>query len=346
MENSNPIGTEPLTTETIKNPTQAVDYLLKTNEPSQEDTSEDFKNKNDDVVEEHQNTSEDEDQTNVNEDNVSEETLADQSDDVVNTVEEEQELVQEEPERYSVLVDGKSQNVTLDELKSGYQRQSDYTKKTQNLAEQRKNFESQNNFIQQERALLAENLKATQQFLEQGMVQPPDSNLIESDPTTYMRQKDAFEKHQTALNMVKNEQISLQQKQQQELVENYKKNLAEEQVRLTELIPEWKNGEVATKEKQNIVTYAKRMGFSDNELATASDSRAIAVLRNAYLYDQLVSKNKVVQKKVNKAPKMVKGGVPKNKNEIANSNSQKLFDKLKKSGRQEDALNYLLSKQT
>lgn len=36
-------------------------------------------------------------------------------------------------------IDG--QKLTLDELKSGYLRQSDYTKKTQELAEQRKELE-------------------------------------------------------------------------------------------------------------------------------------------------------------------------------------------------------------
>ena len=42
---------------------------------------------------------------------------------------------------------------------------------------------------------------------------------------------------------------------------------------------------------------------------------------------------------------MVKGGVPRNKNEVSQRNSNKLFDRLKKSGKQEDAINYLLSKQ-
>ena len=41
--------------------------------------------------------------------------------------------VQEEPSgaTYAVKVDGEQQEVSLDELRDGYQRQSDYTRKTQ-----------------------------------------------------------------------------------------------------------------------------------------------------------------------------------------------------------------------
>ena len=177
------------------------------------------------------------------------------------------------------------------------------------------------------------------------MVQQPDVSLLESDPVTYMKQKDAFEKHQAVLNQVKQEQINIQTQEQNDLIQNYQKNLEQEKVRLTEYIPEWKNQDVATKEKNNIVTYAKRLGFTPEELNSASDARAINVLRKAWLYDNLISKNKVAQKKVSKAPKMVKGGVPRNKNEVSQRNSNKLFDRLKKSGKQEDAINYLLSKQ-
>ena len=40
-------------------------------------------------------------------------------------------------EMHLVKVDGQEQQVTLDELRNGYQRQSDYTRKTQELASER-----------------------------------------------------------------------------------------------------------------------------------------------------------------------------------------------------------------
>ena len=335
MENSTPTGTEP-NTETIKSTGDAVDYLLKTNEPSTEENSETLEeSNNEETVQTEQNESEE----------LTEEITEEETEETDNGEQYEAVDSTPEPERYTVKIDGQDQDVTLDDLKNSYLRQSDYTKKTQNLAEQRRLMENINANIQQERKVLSENLKATQQFLENGMVQQPDVNLLESDPVTYMKQKDAFEKHQAVLNQVKQEQINIQTKEQNDLIQNYQKNLEQEKVRLTEYIPEWKNQDVATKEKNNIVTYAKRLGFTPEELNSASDARAINVLRKAWLYDNLISKNKVAQKKVSKAPKMVKGGVPRNKNEVSQRNSNKLFDRLKKSGKQEDAINYLLSKQ-
>ena len=51
--------------------------------------------------------------------------------------------VTEEPagESYTVTVDGDSQEVSLQELRDGYQRQADYTRKTQELASERKRLE-------------------------------------------------------------------------------------------------------------------------------------------------------------------------------------------------------------
>ena len=58
---------------------------------------------------------------------------------------EEQTEVEEElqPQAYTVKVDGIEQEVTLDELQSGYSRQQDYTRKTQELSQQRKSIEEQ-----------------------------------------------------------------------------------------------------------------------------------------------------------------------------------------------------------
>jgi len=51
--------------------------------------------------------------------------------------------VQQEPvgESYIVKVDGVEEQVSLDELRDGYQRQSDYTRKTQELASERRRLE-------------------------------------------------------------------------------------------------------------------------------------------------------------------------------------------------------------
>jgi hypothetical protein len=324
---------------------QAVDYLLNVKqEPSEDDNSKTSQESNnpEQTVQEQPEADTQETETDATEEVVEEEvesvdeSEADMEDEVTD------EVVQTEPETYTVKVNGEDVNVTLEELQQGYSRTSDYSRKTQQLAEQRKQFEQQATQIQAERTQLAENLKAVEQFLSNPVPQP-DQNLINSDPSEYLRQKDAYEKHQDTVKAVKDEQVRLQQQQQQDLMQNYQKNLESAKFELLERIPSWKNADVATKEKSAVVTYAKRVGFSDLEMQTASDPRAIEVLRKAYLYDKLVAKNQVAKKKVTKAPKMIKGAVPTSNNESKQRKSKQLFDRLKKSGKREDAVNYLLA---
>ncbi len=342
MDNSNPKGTEPNT----MNQRQAVDYLLNVKqEPSQDDNSKTSQESNnpEQTVQEQPETDIRETETDATEQVVEEEvesvdeSEADMEDEVTD------EVVQTEPETYTVKVNGEDVNVTLEELQQGYSRTSDYSRKTQQLAEQRKQFEQQANQIQAERTQLAENLKAVEQFLSNPVPQP-DQNLINSDPSEYLRQKDAYEKHQDTVKAVKDEQVRLQQAQQSDLIQNYQKNLESAKVELLERIPTWKNADVATKEKSAVVNYAKRVGFSDLEMQTASDPRAIEVLRKAYLYDKIVAKNQVAKKKVTKAPKMIKGAVPTSKNESKQRKSKQLFDRLGKSGKMKDAVEYLMNK--
>ena len=70
---------------------------------------------------------------------------SEESEEVEEDDEEEAEESDEEEEEellYAVKVDGEEQEVSLDELLKGYSRQSDYTRKTQDLSTERKEMES------------------------------------------------------------------------------------------------------------------------------------------------------------------------------------------------------------
>ena len=68
----------------------------------------------------------------------------------------EVEDVVEQPTSYKVKIDGEEVEVTLDELQSGYSRQQDYTRKTQELAQQRKIIEQQQQELAQRHAIYAQ----------------------------------------------------------------------------------------------------------------------------------------------------------------------------------------------
>ncbi len=69
---------------------------------------------------------------------------------------------------------------------------------------------------------------------------------------------------------------------------------------MLERIPAWKDQEVAQKEKSAISSYAKTIGFNDEEISSVVDARAVELLRKAYLYDQMMDGEKLEKKRVKK----------------------------------------------
>ena len=123
------------------------------------------------------------------------------------------------------------------------------------------------------------------------------------------------------------------------------KHLAQEQQKLVKAIPEWKDEKVAEMDKRNIVTYAKRYGFNDQELNNATDHRAILMLRKAMMFDDLQAKKPLVKKKVKKAPKMTKSGKKLTTQKSLNAGKvDKAYNKLKSTGSMDSAVDYLLQK--
>lgn len=186
-------------------------------------------------------------------------------------------------------LDGQQVEVTLDELQKSYLRQSDYTKKTQALAEQRKASETELEALRQERMQYAELLPQLAQQLETA-TSPEElqrlNELRESDPLQYMLEKDALDQRQAQLNAVKQEQERLAQASQAEQQQLLADHLQKETAALMEALPAWKDEAVAKKERQQIREYALSRGFTDAELNEVYDSRAILILRDAMMASQ------------------------------------------------------------
>jgi len=237
---------------------------------------------------------------------------------------------------YIAKVDGEEVEVTARELLDSYQLNSVAKKKYHEAMEDRNKAKNELATLEAERKHYAENLELMRQQLAQtttGMTEEQWNDLYQRDPMAYMKAKEDIRDHEARLQAIQQEQMQLAQKQ-----------LQAEQAKLLDRIPEWKDQDVATKERNNIVTYAKRFGFTDQEIAATNDSRVVDLLRRAYLYDALQSKKPNATKQVKKAPKMIKSGQPKGKVNVSEQNRKTAFDKLNKSGRKEDAIAYLLTK--
>ena len=251
--------------------------------------------------------------------------------------EEETEVEElEEQPVYRVTVDGSEIEVTQDELINGYSRQQDYTRKTQELANQRKTIEQQAQELQQRDAIYAQLLPKMEAQLKGELVNEPDwDSLYNDDPIAYVREKQVWDEKKEKLTAVSAEQQRLQQEAYAQQQQQIAQQVQEGQQKILEIIPEWKNAEVAQKEKLAIRDYGINvLGYLPQEMDAIYDYRALLGLRNAWLNSKTVEATK--KKPTQKAPaRVARPGTTTRKKSVAPAKRAKQV--LAKSGKVQDA---------
>jgi len=250
---------------------------------------------------------------------------------------EESEPVEEVKPRYKAKVGGEEVEVELDELINGYQRSKDYTQKSQALAEQRKAMEAEREHLEhvkQERMAYAQKLKALDSFLSQQNKGEDLEVLKETDPIGYAVKVAEQSQREKQLAVVRAEQQRIAQQQQAEQQQSLQNHLKSESEKLASVIPELATpkGDAIRKE---IREYAKSVGWSDQELASVYDHRAVLTLYKAMKFEQLQKGKPETLKKVQQAPKMLKPGTstPNTKS----SQEKQVMQRLRQSGKVRDA---------
>jgi hypothetical protein len=249
--------------------------------------------------------------------------------------ETEVEEVEEQPV-YRVTVDGSEIEVTQDELINGYSRQQDYTRKTQELANQRKTIEQQAQELQQRDAIYAQLLPKMEAQLQGELVNEPDwDSLYNDDPIAFVREKQLWDEKKEKLKAAQAEQQRLQQEAYAKQQEQIAQQVQEGQQKILEIIPEWKNAEVAQQEKLAIRDYGINvLGYTPQEMDAIYDYRALLGLRNAWLNSKTVEATK--KKPTQKAPaRVARPGTTTRKKSVAPAKRAKQV--LAKSGKVQDA---------
>jgi len=235
---------------------------------------------------------------------------------------EEQTNVEEEIEQpltFTVKVDGQDIEVTQEELINGYSRQQDYTRKTQELSQQRKTIEQQQAELAQRDAIYSQLLPKMEAQLKGELANEPDWNrLYEDDPVGYVREKQLWDEKKEKAQAIQAEQQRLQEEAFAEQQKQIQQQVEFGQQRLLELIPEWQNPEVAAKEKAAIRDYAiNTLEYTQQEVDSVYDYRALLGLRKAWLNDKIAET--VKKKPTQKAPARVARPGTVNKKKISNS---------------------------
>lgn len=235
----------------------------------------------------------------------------------------------------TVIIDGKSQQVTLKEAREGYQRQADYQRKTQAVAEQRREAEALRQAAEAEKASYAEAVSALRAEMERYLPQEPDwQRLHQDDPINFPIIEKQWRDYKAQLAAVQQQEAVIKQQQAQEQQEQLRMIVEEGRKYIFDKVPEWKD-EAKWSEAQKVLReYGKTVGYSDAELAAATDPRAILVLEKARKYDALQANRPQPSK--GQAPKPMRAGTlastPRQATEIA-----KVKQRLKSTGHVNDA---------
>ena len=195
---------------------------------------------------------------------------------------EEVSVVELDDDTPVTLQDGTQ--VTLAELKAGQLRQSDYTKKTQALAEERKSFASEMEKLNAERQAYAQLLPQLQQQLSGEVTaeeQAALEQLRETDPMQYMMAKDQLEQRSKRAEAAQAEMQRVQTAMAEEQQRQFEAFKVQQNELLLKKIPDWKNEEVEKKKSGEIVEFLKTQGYSTEEISQLYDHRGVVMARLA-----------------------------------------------------------------
>jgi len=317
---------------------EAQEALLKMTEPEGETPE----------TEEAQPTEEEESQPVAEDESFEEET--EEEEEPEGEEESEETDVEEGEELYTVKVDGTEREVSLNELLNGYSRQSDYTKKTQQLSQERQGMAQLQQQWQQEMIAAQterqQYIDALGQVVNQSMTGLEEyanidwETLKEDDPIAYVTRRDEFREAQGNVRAMQEQQAYAMQQQDAEMQNAIQYRAREEMGMLVEKVPEWKDKETRQELTKNLREYATGQGFSPEEISSLIDHRSLIVLMKAQKYDAMQNSD-VKSKKLKNKPKVVRSGTGTTSKATSKSKRAAKMKRLQSSGHVDDAVSIL-----
>ena len=247
---------------------------------------------------------------------------------------EETQTELEEPELHRVKVSGQELEVTLDELKAGYSRDSDYRQKTHNLGIEKRELDGQRESLRQtydtRLSELNELIATADATVRQEQGSEDLQKLWEEDPTAAARLDYQMRQRNRQLDDVRNKAREAQTKQYEDFLGTQRELAAQK-------IPEYNDPNKADQFKINMRNSLRNYGFNDQEIGQLADHRFLMVAKDAMSYKSLKDKKPIVQKKVANAPKVVKAGVAKSSTSSGREQIRNKINRLGKTGHLKDA---------
>lgn len=204
------------------------------------------------------------------------------------------------------LGDGKTEVTTLGELKKGYLRTADYTRKTQALAAERTEVQTHRNDVAAEREMLKQSVETVMRFAKELIPQEPTAAQWEelriANPAQYAADREAWRSFRERLAQVEGTHRATLEGQKAEVARTLNDTVRVERQKLNEALPEWSDPRVRKADIASIKKAAVALGFSEAEVEATVDHRLMVMALKAAKYDRLMEAKKGLQSKRAAAP--------------------------------------------
>jgi hypothetical protein len=263
--------------------------------------------------------------------------------DDVEDVEIEQPETEQEPV-YTVKVDGKEKQVSLDELLRGYSGQEYIQKGMAENAEARKQVEALVQQTNQERQQLQSMMQQLQQEGIPPLPEYPSEELKESDPFGFTLAEAEYRRALDKRAAWEQQAQALAQQQQKQQRQQQAQRLEQEAARLAEWMPEFSDPQKRDALMLDITTKAKKhYNLTDDMLSTVQTAEEVAILRDALRYREAVARKDQAKAKVADKPPVAKPSAKKSKQTDKQRQRKQAEARMKKNGGIDDVANFLLS---
>ena len=248
--------------------------------------------------------------------------------------------VPEETNLIPVKVNGKEEMWTLDQLKQSAAGQGYINQRMQEIAQVEKQYKEQAQQLAQQQQQV---LRMYQQAQQVGVTPPvpPTTELFDKDPIGYMEQKIKYDEAKQQYD-AQVQQVQQLQRQQQAATEQQRMQfLAQQAEVLKQHIPDIADPEKGDALKADLVKTGTHYGFSEAEIQGVTDARYVRALNDAMKWRRLQDKKRAATRG-EPAKTVVKAGAKRRASEGQSAARKKQEQKLRKSGRIEDALSLML----
>lgn len=213
---------------------------------------------------------------------------------------------QDSPQLYKIKIGEDEIEVSEQELINGYHRQSDYSRKTQALAEERKKLEAEReSFVKKKGELekqysqkLSLEIDIVNSQLKKEFGDIDWESLKEEDPQEYALKKIEYRERKEQLSEKQQELIKIQNDEAVSNRDAFIKHQTSEWEIFTQNNPDFKEVDNIKKLHQ----FMHNKGMNEQERASIADHRYFDIINKAMKYEEMIKKADVKAKKIANTP--------------------------------------------